>query len=512
VVVVLPERRVLYDSQPEKPAPPLDPWLEETLAGRLYQSAIHFEPGETESVFQIAVPVQDAASRPVAALCATVGTEAIISIILKVALGQTGESYLVDSRGTFLAHRDPARILTENIAQSDSFKNIFAPSRRRETYTDYRGIEVLGASRPVPGTDWSLVVEQDRDEAFASVSRLQRYIYTTTIVSALGALALAWSFAHFIVSPITRLSAAAEALAQGDFDQAMVPSRRGDEIGALYLAFAQMARQLAAREERLERRVDEREAELKEVDERLKITEQAAARSQRLAALGRLAAGVTHEIRTPLASLKLFLQSLREEVEISPELDLDYRIALEQVQRIEATISRFLNFAKPEDPVWGEVEVKELIEEALLVIMPRANQQEVLIRKRVPPDLPRLRGDRKQLAEVLLNLMVNALDACGKDDVMTVSADAESRSREGQNQEGVAITVADTGAGIAEENLDKLFDPFFTTKASGTGLGLSIVHSTVTRHGGEVTVQSASGQGTRFTVFLPFPRPGAGED
>jgi len=501
--VVSRDRQTVYDSTDLYADYGGEEWFREAMAGRIFQSGILLEAGKSESVFRIASPVYDHHGQVAGAVCATVGTHAILSIILKVSLGMTGESYLVDKQGTFLAHQDPQRILSDNITQSGSFQHVFGESHDRGFYTDYRNIQVLGASRYVPGTEWYLVVEQDRDEAFASLHGLKRYLSLVTVFSALGAFSLAWLFAYYIVKPISQLREAADALEHGDFENALVKTNRGDEIGALHTAFRKMARQLRQRQNHLEEEVVTKKAKLRDAGVRLRMTEEAAARSQRLAELGRLAAGVTHEIRTPLASLKLFLQSVREEIEISPEYEEDYRIAMKQMARIEGSINRFLDFARPQDPVFGAVDIPHLINEALLVVQPRANQQEATIVTRIADGLPELIGDRRLVSEVILNLMVNALDAMSKGDSLTISVSQENRDSGGQEHAWVRIDLADTGQGIEPENIPKLFDPFFTTKASGTGLGLSIVNSAIIRHGGEVKVESAVGKGTTFSIFLP---------
>ncbi|HQN18810.1 MAG TPA: ATP-binding protein, partial [Syntrophobacteraceae bacterium] len=218
---------------------------------------------------------------------------------------------------------------------------------------------------------------------------------------------------------------------------------------------------------------------------------------------GRLSAGVAHEIRTPLTSLKLFLESVENEIAISPEYEEDFRIAMKQVKRMEATISRFLDFAKPQDPVFSRLDVGELIEDALLVVGPKARQQETLIQKSISRRLPKVKGDRKQLGEALLNLMVNGLEAVSSQGEVQITVDPVELELGGRLQPCVRIDVRDTGPGIAEENMNKLFDPFFTTKATGAGLGLSIVYSTIQRHGGEVMVQSAVGKGTTFSMLVP---------
>ncbi|MCE5334790.1 MAG: HAMP domain-containing protein [Desulfobacteraceae bacterium] len=477
-------------------------WFKASLAGKLYLSDIDFDPAKMESFFRISAPLARTNGQPGGVVCATVGTEAILGAILKLSLGKTGECYLVNRNGTFLAHKEPDRILSQNIAQSKSFKNIFSPELRRQTYIDYRGIEVIGASARVAGTDWALVVEQDRDEAFRSADRLRNYMYSAVALTILGVLFSAWLLSLHVVDPIRRLSRAANDLALGDFDRVQLKTVRRDEIGILYDAFAEMALQLHAREHSLEERVTQREAELNETDVRRKETQRAAARSQQLASLGRLAAGVAHEIRTPLTSLKLFVESVETETDISPECKEDFRIAKGQIRRMEATINRFLDFARPQEPVFTDLNIRELIEEALLVMMPKARQQETIVNTRLDSLIPTVRGDRKQLGEAFLNLMVNGLEALGNGGEISVlvrKIDANGDDR----REFIRVDVADTGPGIEDKNLARLFDPFFTTKPTGSGLGLAIVGSTIQRHGGSVHVESSIGKGAVFSVFLP---------
>ncbi|MCU0573732.1 MAG: ATP-binding protein [Syntrophobacteraceae bacterium] len=479
-------------------------WFQEAAAGRLYMSDIRLDAGEGESFFMISAPRLARNGQIDGVVCARVGTGTILEVILRVSLGSTGESYLVDREGTFLAHKEPGRILTENIAQSESFRNIFGESReRRTTYVDYRGIEVIGASRRVGGTDWVLVVEQDREEAFHSADALERYILLVISLSIVGVFLSAWLLSRVVAEPIRRLSDAATHLAQGDFETVVIDTRRRDEIGRLYTVFDHMARQLMDRQQRLEKRVILREAELKETDVKLKRSQEAAARSQQLAALGQLAAGVAHEIRTPLTSLKMFLESIERELEFSSECEEDFQVAASQILRMEATINRFLDFAKPREPVWVEIDVEELIQDALLIAGPRAKQQETLLGTRLTAPLPRISVDRKQLGEALLNLMVNGLEAVGDHGRITVSASVETLERATGPQDCVRIDVSDTGPGIDPEHIPRLFDPFFTTKATGTGLGLSIVYTTVRRHGGEVRMKNDEGEGVTFSMLIP---------
>jgi signal transduction histidine kinase len=454
----------------------------------------------------MAAPVFDHEGTIAGTVCATVGTSTILNIVLNVGLGETGECYLVDKEGTFLAHKESRRILEENIAQSGSFKNIFAGETRQKTYLDYRGIEVLGISRKVPGTDWYLVVEQDRNEAFESADLLRWYIGAAMAFSISCAVFLSWAVARHFVHPIGKLSKAANRLAGGEFDEAAVQTNRKDEIGLLYKAFDDMAVQLRQRQLSLEKEVDRKVSELRETDSMLRQSRLAAARSEKFSALGRLGAGVAHEIRTPLTSIKLFLESVECEIEISPEYEEDFRIAMRQIRRIETTINRFLDFTKPRELIFSVVDIGQVVDDVISVVRPMANKQECSLEMNMQKNLKNIKGDRKLLEEAFINLMINSLEAMENGGRMVVAAAMDHREINGENISCVRVDVADTGQGIAEESIANIFDPFFTTKSSGTGLGLSLVHSSVQRHGGAIGVRSPDGGGTVFSIFLPSER------
>ena len=336
----------------------------------LFVSDITYGHNENESSFLIAAPVTEPDGSLSGTLYGSVGTKKIILFILNVSLGATGECYLVDQDGRFLAHKDPHRILTENISQSDSFRNIFEKTDRKNSYLDYRGIEVLGASLQVGGTDWYIVVEQDRAEAFAAADRLKSVIYLTLLLCIASALTLTSMIAYHIVSPIRKLSRYAERIADSRFDTTVREIDRNDEIGMLFNSVADMAARLQERHTHLEEKVGLREAELKETDLILQKTRIMAERSEKFAAMGQMGAAVAHEIRTPLTSIKLFLESVQSEIDISVEYEEDFNIAMNQIGRIEATINRFLDFAKPQDLFFSEIEIKDFITDLLIMVRP----------------------------------------------------------------------------------------------------------------------------------------------
>ncbi len=473
------------------------------LKEHLFLSNISLSPEEKESTFDIAAPIYDDQNRIAGTVYGTVGTKQIIFFILNVALGKTGECYLVDKEGTFLAHKEPRRILKETISKSESFQNIVGRRNPRETYLDYRGIEVFGTSQKVGDTVWHVVVEQDRDEVFESVDALKRNLYLTIVLCIGSALMLTWVISYHIIRPIRTLSRSADLLANSEFEKVIVKHDRHDEIGMLYRAFENMALKLQARQNHLEKKVDLKNAKLKETDIVLKQIKRIAERSEKFAAIGRLSAAVAHEIRTPLTSLKLFLESIQAEIEISPEFEEDYAVAMRQVSRIEATINRFLDFSKPKDPVFLDIDVSRLIEDVLYIVKPMVSKQECSLHMKIEDDLPTVWGDKKLLEEALINLFVNSLEAMPHQGSLFVVAEQDELSSNGESKTCIRVDIKDTGTGISEDRIDNIFDPFFTTKSSGTGLGLPLVLNTIRHHGGDIQVKSHPDQGTAFSLFLP---------
>lgn len=469
----------------------------------LFVSDITYGHNEKESSFLIAAPITGPDGSLSGTLYGSVGTKKIILFILNVSLGATGECYLVDREGRFLAHKDPHRILTENISQSDSFRKIFEKTDRKSAYLDYRDIEVLGASLQVSGTEWYIVVEQDRAEAFAAADKLKNVIYLTLLLCIASALTLISMIAYHIVSPIRKLSRYAERIAGSRFDTTLKEIDRNDEIGMLFDSVRDMAARLQERHIHLEKKVGKREAELKETDLILQKTRLMAERSEKFAAMGQMGAAVAHEIRTPLTSIKLFLESVQAEIDISVEYEEDFNIAMNQIGRIEATINRFLDFAKPQDLLFSDIELKNFIADLLIMVRPQVNRQECVLTVDLADDMPSINGDRRLLAEALINLLVNAIDAMPAHGSLSVSAAQDTYTTNDRDIQCVRVDIADTGHGISDEQLEQIFEPFFTTKAAGTGLGLPLVLTTIRNHGGEIRVKSKIGEGTVFSLFLP---------
>jgi signal transduction histidine kinase len=229
-------------------------------------------------------------------------------------------------------------------------------------------------------------------------------------------------------------------------------------------------------------------------------------RTDRLRSLETIAGGFAHEIRNPLTSIKTFIQLAPERKDDSQFIGEFSRIVLEDVNRIERLIQEILDYARYMEPQLTDEDLNEIVSSCLYFIQVKADSRGIKIEKDLAPELPRGMLDRQQIKQVLLNLLLNAMDAIG-DKSGTLRVRTTRLAKVG-GEMWMQIQIEDTGHGISAENLDHIFDPFFTTKYTstlneGTGLGLTIAHQIVREHRGEIQVQSTEGSGTTFLINLP---------
>ncbi len=222
-------------------------------------------------------------------------------------------------------------------------------------------------------------------------------------------------------------------------------------------------------------------------------------RSERLASLGRLAAGVAHEIRNPLSSIRGFAQFFVQRFK-GQEKDQEYASTMvKEVDRLNRVISELLDFAGPKEPHREPHSLEEILDHTLEVLKPEMARKKMEVEKRYESGLARARVDRDQLSQAFLNLLLNSLESMEGGGKIRVGIKA-AREEKGER---IQVSIADTGKGIPPEDLGKVFEPFFSTKRRGTGLGLAIVHQIVEGHGGEIQVESKEGEGTTFRITLP---------
>lgn len=240
----------------------------------------------------------------------------------------------------------------------------------------------------------------------------------------------------------------------------------------------------------------------KDLTERHHLQEQVR-RADRLATLGEMMAGIAHEIRNPLTSIKGFIQYL---LETNTEEDRkEYMpIIVKEVDRVNKVIDELLYFARPNPTHYQTVDINELVTKTLVLVQNKTTRHKVDIDLTLTPNLPRIEADAEQFRQVLLNLIINSIQA--------ITDHGRINIRTWDEDQRIFVEVQDTGAGIKDEDLDKVFNPFFTTKPAGTGLGLAIVQRIISAHQGKINIASKVNEGTTIVIELPVSQEGVGNE
>jgi signal transduction histidine kinase len=285
-------------------------------------------------------------------------------------------------------------------------------------------------------------------------------------------------------------------------------------LGALWMlrrlerSLAQTRKAMAERIGEATRRLETKNAELAAANEELhranrELEQQRALveRSARFAAMGEMAAGLAHEINNPLTTMKNLVHSLRPTV---PDEDIrgrDLAVVAEEIEKLNRLVVNFLKYARPPKANIRPMDVAGLVHDTIKLLEHQANHKQLSFVSSVDLDLPLALADREQLGQVLVNLVLNAIQASPEGGEVRVSASAEVAD-EGDEPRAVQISVTDQGPGVSEESREKVFNPFFTTKANGSGLGLAISQRIVEEHAGTLTLSSVFGEGATFVVTL----------
>jgi signal transduction histidine kinase len=220
--------------------------------------------------------------------------------------------------------------------------------------------------------------------------------------------------------------------------------------------------------------------------------------ADKLSSIGLLAAGVAHEVNTPLAVISTYAQMLAKQVAEDSQKSLILEKIAKQTCRASEIVNSLLNFSRTSTTSFGDVNLNRVVQETLSLLDHQLQKSGIEIRSHLEPDLPPIHGNAGKLQQVFLNLFLNARDAMAAGGALEVRTWSEAA--------GARIEVADTGHGIAPEHLHRVYDPFFTTKAArkGTGLGLSVSYGIIQEHGGSIEVANRRGGGARFRIELPF--------
>ena len=326
---------------------------------------------------------------------------------------------------------------------------------------------------------------------------------------ALAGLLVGYLVHRMIYQPLNDLKVGANQLAAGNLQQS-IPIRSGDEFGQLANSFNSMTRALQKSHVDLENWGCTLEQKVEEARRELQRAQAETARSEKLASVGLLAAGIAHELNNPLTGVLTFSYLVRKNIpDGSPDAE-DLDLVIQETKRCAAIIRRLLDFAREKAPEKSFFDLNILVEEVIHLIEQPAQADNIEIILDLDDQLPEIWLDEELIKQVIMNMMVNAqhaIEHAGKITVTTRFLDEYPGSDSVIKPGNVAeISIKDTGCGISPENLQRVFDPFFTTKGvgKGTGLGLSVSHGTVEAHGGVIEVHSIVGEGTEFSIYLPI--------
>jgi len=412
---------------------------------------------------------------------------------------------------------EPAReLINPEIATETAHETAPAPSRRSFFSTEYSSSasmteafspEVSGEAVPEKGTrpedpdlpwlriNWEIkalvpiaIVLLGGMLLFllATLSWRDPERHTVLLVAGAGAVAICGAFlvvlTYLIQRPMVELQEKIAQLGMGDLSVAVSFAHRNDEIGDLGRNFNSMVRQLR---------------ESREEIERLHRTQMS--RAEHLATLGELATGLAHEIRNPLAGIAGVIEIVGRDLPAASPARPVVREVRQEIARINHIVTDLLQTARPHPPTVRKSDLNTTVEHAVMLGRQQALAKSVEIKLHKDPSLPEVEHDSDQIHQVLLNLLLNSLQAIDQDGEITVTVKPQGKM--------AAVEVADNGRGIPPEHLPNIFRPFYTTKGDGTGLGLSLARRIVEDHQGRIDVTSAVGQGTTFAVLLPLQRP-----
>jgi len=323
-----------------------------------------------------------------------------------------------------------------------------------------------------------------------------------------AALLVSYLVNRMVYLPLRDLETGAARLAAGDLENT-IPVRSGDELGQLATSFNSMTSALRKSRKELQEWGATLEEKVAKATRELQIAQAETARGEKLASVGLLAAGIAHELNSPLTGVLTFAHLVRKEMpEGSPQAE-DLDLIIQETKRCAAIIRRLLDFAREKTPEKKYCDVNELVVETSKLIEQAAHVQDIDIILDLDEKLPAIWIDEDLIKQVVMNILVNAQHAIEGEGRITLKTrycpDYKRATAGGVPLPMVELSIADTGCGIPPEHLPRIFDPFFTTKAvgKGTGLGLSVSHGTVQAHGGEIEVESTVGKGSEFRVYLP---------
>lgn len=402
--------------------------------------------------------------------------------VKKIHLGSGGYAFLIDEFGSLVSHPTIERYSQNMYTFEDiSMKNMILKMIQGDSgWTQYTfGGQRKGATfAPIPIMKWAIAITIPISELKKEAFTIREKVIDAVAIILFFAVIVVSILAYYLIKPVRALVEATKRIAGGDLHHE-IPIQSRDELGDLTSAFNHMVKTLARTQNEL-------------------------IRSEKLISLGRLSAGVAHEVRNPLNAMKgaiEYLQRRRGEDRLVNEYT---QLVSEEIDRLSQFVSEFLYFAKELTPKPTPTDINDLISTALNLFHEEARKKSVRFHLNLSSDIPVTFIDPAQMTQVVLNLLINAMDALPAGGDITISSGLLPPPGKSAGEARIRVVVEDNGVGMTVDQSRNIFDPFFTTKDAGTGLGLPISLGIVENHGGQIQVASHEGSGTSIIIEWPL--------
>ncbi len=455
--------------------------LYQTAPNQLYVSDILSSDRRNGYIMHWAIPIYSSWHEYLGGVVIDLDYEKIIQMINEIRVGEQGYAFVIDGKGRITGHPSyaPYEYTLETYPEpslKELIREMITGTSGWKTYV-HQNIDKVAAFTPVDFMGWSMGVTIPLDEFGKEARAIKVRVIQAGAVVLICAVLGVTLLAYYLLRPVRSLVAATNRIAQGDLNHT-IPVQTRDELGDLTRSFNHMVRNLSRIQQEL-------------------------VRSEKLISLGRLSAGVAHEIRNPLNAIKGAIVHIQRRRRNDPLVGEYTQLISEEIDRLNAFVTEFLYFARQSKPQPVPTDLNQLIIATQKLFRKQASQLNIRFHNQLDPHLPELLVDPHQIERVIVNVLINAMDALPEGGDIIFSSFVLKSQQRPYAPESVRIEIRDTGIGIVEEHLDAIFDPFFSTKEAGTGIGLPLSLSIVENHNGRMTVEPRQANGVRVTIELP---------
>lgn len=468
-----------------------EPLFTRAMKDSSYFSEVYFTPSRFP-LLTVSEPIKKY-NQVLGVLAAEIDLKTIWAVVDSVTIGKTGFAFLLSAESQVIAHRNKEKVFEQEDYSLYEFSRELKSGKEGITaYTIDREENIL-VYVPIPQLGWGIVVQQSLDEAFTLAHQMQVRLWIFTTITVLVALVLGILGVRRFTRPLLQLVQGVREYGSGNL-QHKIQMKNQDELGELAQEFNSMARSLLSNQRKLQK-------------------------MERLEALSRFSALVSHEIRNPLNSMNINMQILKRLIhrkEIAPEKKIKYlEVISSEISRINELVTNFLTIARPPELNLIRTDIHQVLEDIIMIQAARAASLNVALKQEFAPAKEFKSGavtgmfDYNQLKQVFHNIIINAFEAMEEGGILWIKTTI-IRKEKSDKEQGyyIKIEFRDTGAGIPKEILKDVFEFYHTTKRAGSGLGLAIAKQIVEGHKGVVYIESTPKVGTSVFIELPIDEPG----